>query len=176
MDAPLQSSRESPLKNRDHSRGNSASDSHGCCSCTSGGHRRRHLDTGDRTPAGAAVTPGGGGRGTLCDCCGYHGGAAASSVSLLSGNRLAAGHRSNPRWCADAWWIANCRRCWNCCYRALSWWSAEKGRIINMDARSCRSHVAYLRLNRLLGIVPRIVDVIEIIHAIVVRTTHVVDL
>lgn len=78
-------------RSRDRSPASSASDSHGCCSCTFGGHRQRHPDTGDRTPAGAAAAGGGparySGRG-CCGSCGDYDAAASSGVALLRVRRL----------------------------------------------------------------------------------------
>lgn len=104
----------------DRSRAHSASDSHDCCSCTSGGHRQMH--PGRRhghIPAAAdgrrhkAAAPGDDGDGAAAagDALGSH----------PSSSTLAADHKNSRHCCADVGWIASCRRCWSCCCRALSW-------------------------------------------------------
>lgn len=51
----------------------------------------------------------------------------------------------------------------------------QEGNIIRICSNASH-YVAYLWLDRLLGVIPGIVDVIEVIYSIVVCTAHMVDL
>lgn len=54
------------------------------------------------------------------------------------------------------------------------WWYVDSLNIKKISWQHC--FVVYLWLDGLLGVIPGIVDVVEVIHSVVVCTTHMVDL